>query len=216
MEFEFIYEPVQLIIVKDVFTKKENEEILAEAISNEKEFVPAETNGTNSIKNIRNNISCYYDELYSKDRTKSKLLEAINGCFGNPEIAEIFSSFTHPINLITETNNHETVMGRYGDEGQEYKYHADTNGSDGRLISIVFYFNKEPKEYEGGEIQFTRSPVHSGIAVDKNQTPINITPENNMMVVFGSKVAHRVLPTTSPKTFDSGRFSVNCWIGKKG
>ena len=36
-----------------------------------------------------------------------------------------------------------------------------------------------------------------------------------MMVIFGSKIAHTVLPTTSPKTFDSGRFSVNIWVGVK-
>ena len=34
-----------------------------------------------------------------------------------------------------------------------------------------------------------------------------------MAVVFGSKIAHRVLPAKSPKKFEDGRFSANIWIG---
>ncbi len=43
---------------------------------------------------------------------------------------------------------------------------------------------------------------------------ITIKPENNMAVIFGGKTPHFVHPTKSPKTFNKGRFSVNCWIGR--
>tara|TARA_R110000824_G_scaffold320341_1_gene507317 strand:+ start:53 stop:694 length:642 start_codon:yes stop_codon:yes gene_type:complete len=213
MEFEFVYEPVPLIIIRDVFTEKENTEILAEAIRNRSSFKPATT--FSGKGGIRSNLSSYYDDLYSNDRTKSKLLEAIGGCFGNTEISEILSSFTYPINMFPHTNTHETQVSRYGDQGQDYKYHIDSDGNDGRLVTLVYYFNSTPKKYKGGEIQFTRSPIHDGKPVDKNEELITITPENNMMVVFGSKVAHTVLSTTSPKTFDKGRFSANVWLGKR-
>jgi Rps23 Pro-64 3,4-dihydroxylase Tpa1-like proline 4-hydroxylase len=51
--------------------------------------------------------------------------------------------------------------------------------------------------------------------VDNNAELITIEPENNMAVIFGSRIPHTVLPTTSPKEFNRGRFSVNCWIGIK-
>tara|TARA_R110000824_G_scaffold289533_1_gene478108 strand:+ start:52 stop:690 length:639 start_codon:yes stop_codon:yes gene_type:complete len=212
MEFEFIYDPVPLIIIRNIFTKKENSEILSEAINNKNNFKLSRI-GTKK-ENFRTNTSSSYDIIYNKDRTKSKLLKLIDGIFNNKKINNIFSSFTYPINLLSLTNMHETQVSRYGDQGQQYKYHMDDDSS-GRVITLVYYFNKEPKKYKGGEIQFTRSPIHDGVAIDKNQTPITITPENNMMVVFGSKIPHTVLPTTSPKTFDKGRFSVNIWIGIK-
>jgi Rps23 Pro-64 3,4-dihydroxylase Tpa1-like proline 4-hydroxylase len=212
MEFEFIYDPVQLIIIRNVFTKKDNEEILAEAIKNKSSFKSAKVlNGRG--EDIRNNISSYYDELYSNDRTKSKLLEAINRCFKNIKISQILSSFSLPINMFINTNSHQTQVSRYGDQGQNYKYHIDHDGN--RLITFVYYFHKEPKKYKGGEIQFTRSPICYGKPVDKNEELVTITPENNMMVIFGSKIPHTVLPTTSPKTFDEGRFSANIWLSVK-
>ena len=212
MEFEFIYDPVPLIIIRNIFTKKENLEILAEAIKNKKKFKPAIAIGKN--KKFRSNLMIDYDVLYSNNRTKSKLLNLIDKNFKNMKFKEILNSFVFPINLLGQTNFHESQVSRYGDQGQEYKYHQDSFAeNNSRMITLVYYFNKEPKKYKGGEIQFTRSPISDGKIFDKNQTPITITPENNMMVVFSSKVAHTVLPTTSPKTFDSGRFSVNIWVG---
>ena len=214
MKFEFIYDPVPLIIIRDIFTKKENAEIFAEAIKNKNNFKLAKAIGKN--EEFRSNIFADYDTLYVKDRTKSKLLSLIDKNFQNRKFGEILNSFVFPINLLGQTNTHESQVSRYGDQGQAYKWHFDafvTNNE--RLITLVYYFNKEPKKYKGGEIQFTRSPIHDGKIVDKNKTPITINPENNMMVIFGSKIAHTVLPTTSPKTFDNGRFSVNVWVGIK-
>ena len=214
MKFEFIYDPVPLIIIRDIFTKKENAEIFAEAIKNKKDFQPSSTAGQK--KSFRTNLMATYDIIYNKDRTKSKLLTLIDKNFKNMKFGEILESFVFPINLLGQTNTHESQVSRYGDQGQAYKWHQDAFvANNERLITLVYYFNKEPKKYKGGEIQFTRSPIHDGKIVDKNETNITITPENNMMVIFGSKVAHTVLPTTSPKTFDSGRFSVNIWVGVK-
>tara|TARA_R110000824_G_C14995928_1_gene655697 strand:- start:41 stop:697 length:657 start_codon:yes stop_codon:yes gene_type:complete len=218
MEFEFIYNPVKLIIIRNIFTSKENEEILSEAVNNENTFETRSTKKGNSSsidKKFRSNTSSYYDILYNNSRSNSKLLTKLDELFSDQKFINVLSSSTYPINLFGDSNYHESQVSRYGDEDQEYKYHNDYDGLY-RNMTFVYYFNKEPKEYEGGEIQFTRSPIHEGIAIDKNEIPITITPENNMAVVFGSKVSHTVLPTTSPKTFDSGRFSVNCWIGKKG
>ena len=213
MEFEFIYDPVELVIIRNVFTDKENSEILAEAIDKESTFDTSVVGSHNSTSTkFRNNLSSFYDNIYIKDRSQSKLLSSIDNILNDEKIYEVLSSFTYPINLFGSTNHHETQVSRYGDEGQDYKYHIDYNGMK-RTITFVYYFNKEPKEYTGGEIQFTRSPTSNGSVLDKNEIPITIKPENNMMIVFGSKVSHTVLPTTSPKSFDSGRFSANIWIG---
>ena len=186
MEFEFIYNPVKLIVIRNIFTNKENEEILSEAVDNENTFKPSTTDmGNESIRNdkFRNNISSFYDTLYSDNRSNSKLLTKLDVLFSDDKFNDILNSSTYPINSFSESNYHESQVSRYGDEEQEYKYHIDSDGY--RSITVVYYFNKEPKEYKGGEIQFTRSPIYNGTAVDKNEIPITITPENNMAVIFG-------------------------------
>ena len=219
MRYEFIYEPISLIIIRDVFTKKENKDILEEAIKNKKKFAPAiigdnETKKTD--KSFRNNVASFYDNLYHGDRTKSKLLTCIDALFSNDErFRDILRTSQYPINLFATTNYHETQVSRYGDGGQHYKYHIDAFSNDERQVTAVYYFHEEPKTYKGGELLFTRSPIYNGKSMDVNEKPIKVTPENNMMVIFGSRIPHMVLPTTSPKAFGKGRFSVNCWIGRR-
>ena len=115
MEFEFIYEPVPLIIIRNIFSSKENEEILSEAINNKKEFKPATTYDGNT-KNFRNNVSSYYDTVYSGNRSSSKLLTRLEELFTDQKFINILNSSTYPINLFSDSNYHESQVSRYGDE----------------------------------------------------------------------------------------------------
>ena len=215
MKFEFIYDPVYIIIIRDIFSKEDNEAILEESIENKNKFEHSVI-GSGKKPDFRSNRVSYYDTIYETDRTKSKLLSSIDTLFSTDEqFREVIISSPNPLNLFTHLNFHETQVSRYGDEGQQYKYHIDSFDDETRQITIVYYFHEEPKKYTGGEISFTRSPIYEGNAMDTNETPIIITPENNMMVVFGAHTPHMVLPTISPKEFNKGRFSVNCWVGKK-
>jgi len=216
MKFEFIYDPVPIIIIRDLFTKKENKDILAEAVKNKKKFEHSVIGGdSKNDPSFRSNTVAYYDTIYKTDRTKSKLLSKVNDVFSDKKIQSLLSSSPYPLHFFTRTNYHETQVSRYGNEGQEYKYHIDAGDNSTRQLSFVYYFHEEPKKWKGGEISFTHSPIYNGTPLDKNTEPITITPENNMAVIFGSYTAHMVKPTTSPKTFSKGRFSVNCWIGVK-
>ena len=62
MKFEFLWDPF-IIIIRDVFTEKENKEILAEAVSNKKKFEESVI-GAGKDKKFRNNIVAYYTMLY--------------------------------------------------------------------------------------------------------------------------------------------------------
>ena len=214
MKFEFINDPVPLIIIRDFFDKDINKAILKEVIINKKNFKAA-TIGSGKKVNFRSNNVVYYDELYSKDRSKSILLKSLDSVFGTNMFREIVSSSPYPINLFTSSNYHETQVSRYGDDGQKYKYHIDTFDNNTRQLSLVYYFHEEPKKWKGGDIQFTNCPIYKGKPIDKKYKRLTLTPENNMAVIFGAHTAHMVMPTKSPKTFKYGRFSVNCWIGRR-
>lgn len=215
MNFEFVYDPVPLIIIRNVFTKKENKEILEEAVKNKKKFTDAAV-FAGTQKDFRSNKVAYYDNIYLEDRNKSKLLSGIDKIFSDQVIQDVLASSEYPIHMFDQTNYHETQVSRYGDAGQKYDYHIDVMGGNStRIMTIVYYFNEEPKKYSGGEITFTNSPIYKGKKMDKNAKEYTVTPENNMAVIFGGRTSHAVKPTKSPKTFNKGRFSVNCWIGRR-
>ena len=150
MEFEFIYDPVPLIIIRNIFTKKENSEIFAEAIKNKKNFKLGIAIDKN--KKFRTNLMIDYDIIYNKDRTKSKLLNLIDKNFKNMKFKEILNSFVFPINLLGQTNFHESQVSRYGNQGQEYKYHQDSFAeNNSRMITLVYTkeekYNLQDRQY---------------------------------------------------------------------
>jgi len=106
-------------------------------------------------------------------------------------------------------------VSRYGDENQLYKWHLDKQNDDKRLITFVYYFHKLPKNFTGGEICLTNGLSDGRKLVAEGET-VAIEPENDMLIIFGSRTLHMVKPTRCPPDFESGRFSVQVWAGIRG
>jgi len=214
LKTEVCFNPVPHLIMHDFFSKKQNEDILKEAVSLKSKFTKSiigEGSGETNVK-FRSNKVCYYDQIF-KDRRQSKLLTLIDDVFGKPEFRETLASFQYPMTEFLTTTYHETQVSRYGDSGQHYKYHIDRFSNHRRVISFVYYFFKNKKTWKGGQFQLTNCPIYLGEPIDPKAELKTIEPENNMAMVFGSSIAHMVKPTKSPKSFANGRFSANCWIG---
>jgi len=214
MRYEICYEPFFHIIIYDVFTKERNKKILEEASSKKKHFVDASVH-KGVDKTFRSNKVCYYDELYVNKRKQSIILKSFEDLFADQKFRESLASSPYPLSEFMATDIHETQISRYG-HNAKYEYHIDRFASQTRQISIIYYFFKEPKKWEGGQLEITKSPIFDGKEIDKYVGNKIITPQNNMIIVFGGGSAHRVLPTKSPKKFNDGRFSMNCWVGKSG
>ncbi len=213
MKYEICYEPFFHIIIHNIFGKKINKDILKEAMRNKKTFVHA-TTGRGIDKKFRSNSVSFYDTLYQNKRKKSCLIKNVEGLFSdNVKFRETLASSQYPLSEFLVTNTHETQVSRYGNAEQKYEFHIDRFSNNSRLITVVYYFHKEPQCWEGGQIEFTKSPIAIGVEVDKDSNKKLVTPQNDMMVIFGGNNAHRVLPTKSPKEFSKGRFSMNCWVG---
>lgn len=217
MDIEYYRTPVPYIIFRNIFTKIVNKRMLDEILSLKEKFVHSGTGGTTRYNpSMRTNTVLFLDAIF-KIRKESFFLTTISRLFReDKEFREIVCSTAHPINQFMKTNRHETQVSRYGDEGQRYDWHQDRFVNNSRILSMVYYFWKEPKKWTGGDIQFTDSPIYDGKAIEsliEGKNLATIKPENNMAIVFGGQTAHRVLPTTSPKKFEDGRFSSNIWIG---
>jgi len=216
VDVEYLRKPVPHLIFRDLFTSATNKKMLDEVIQHKDKFQQAYTGGDKNVKStIRTNQVLYLDAVF-KNRKESFFLVNIDRLFKeNKQFREILMSSEFPISDFGFTNTHETQVSRYGDEGQKYDWHLDRFTNPRRHLTMVYYMHKEPVGWSGGEIEFTDSPIHDGKAIEE-MNPMNhisYIPENNMGVVFGSNIAHRVAPTTSSKEFDQGRFSANIWIG---
>lgn len=220
MQIEVIRKPVYLLVMRDVFDKETNELIRLEA----KNLRTQEASVTKGVdKSIRNNQVIFMDNLYMPTpeqtlrRSQSILLNAFENLFVNTEFSQVLGSSEYPLNHFNLTNYHETQISTY-DNGEKYLWHIDGMQNKTRCISMVYYFFKEPKRFEGGEICFTNTPIYNCKPIKesnfKEEHYIEITPENNMLVVFSSALPHSVKDANA-KDQEHIRYSAQVWVGLK-
>ncbi|MEZ2320796.1 MAG: 2OG-Fe(II) oxygenase [Microcoleus sp.] len=95
-----------------------------------------------------------------------------------------------------------------------YKLHNDSGSPETatRFFTYVYYFNREPKAFTGGELQIYDSKIENNfyVAADSFKT---VEPRNNSIVFFLSRYMHEVLPVSCPsKAFADSRFTINGWV----
>lgn len=110
----------------------------------------------------------------------------------------------------------ETEIVAHGD-GAFYKWHIDTFvGRDrgvqayDRMITLVYYFFREPRAFSGGALRLHPLGVPGG---DGQGGVVDIQPEQGTLVAFPSWLPHEVLRVVCPSgDFADSRFAINCWL----
>ncbi len=99
-----------------------------------------------------------------------------------------------------------------------FKVHPDSGSEDTatRELTFVYYFNREPKGYTGGELVLYDSRLVNG-ALEKDESFSVVEPRRNSMVLFPSYCHHEVLPVKCPsRAFADSRFTINGWVRRDG
>jgi len=96
-------------------------------------------------------------------------------------------------------------MPRHNDNGQDEV--------SARKITFVYFFHREPKVFEGGELRI-QSPVIDNAAFGSGNY-YTIVPRQNQLVLFDSSLTHEITPVKcSSGKFADSRFTVNGWISR--
>jgi SM-20-related protein len=125
-------------------------------------------------------------------------------------LPEVLTQLDLPLFEITEVEAQLTAH----NDGNYYKIHND-NGSDGtatRELTYVYYFNRQPKAFSGGELQIYDTVIKNNQYAQAS-TYQTIEPRDNSIVFFLSRYMHEVLPIACPsRSFADSRFTINGWI----
>lgn len=173
-------------------------QLLAHAEANQDSFMPTGVEGTGVDPEIR--VSRVLRDFGSLRGA----LEARFLAIMDPAVADLRLS---PFNL----GRLEIELVAHGD-GAFYQRHIDTRtgASDkttDRALTGVLYFHAEPKNYDGGELR-----LHSILPPEEGGQFLDITPEQDMLLLFPSWAPHEVRPVVCPSgAFTNQRFAINCW-----
>ena len=99
-------------------------------------------------------------------------------------------------------------------DGSYFRVHTDAtkNETRGRVFTYVYYFNREPRGFLGGDLRVYDDQIRDGkfARVDSFQV---VEPRHNRIVFFNAAVMHEVTPVQVPsKAFRDSRFTVNGWV----
>ncbi len=99
-------------------------------------------------------------------------------------------------------------------DGSYFKAHTDAGANETykRQFTYVYYFNREPKGFTGGELRIYDDTIRNGKLAATLSFQV-IEPRHNSIVFFQAAVMHEVMPVYVPsKQFRDSRFTVNGWI----
>lgn len=188
MEFNYIAEGIDAVVIDNFYTEDQLKEIMLELkwltkpkiLLDESQLVTAENSeGYMSSKNgvFLENVFLHWEHsaLISHCMTQTNSDEFKNSILG---FNTMFKSVMHC--------NARSHLLSYYENSDYYKPHTDAF-----FFTILNYFNTEPKQFTGGEI------VLKSCNSDKEAT---IEPMNNRTVLIASSTVHEVKPIKSNST----------------
>lgn len=98
--------------------------------------------------------------------------------------------------------------------GDFFRWHSDNAQEEiaTREITFVYFFHREPKRFQGGELRIYDSERREGMYVPTENYRA-IVPRQNQIVFFRSSLAHEITPVECPSgEFGDSRFTVNGWF----
>lgn len=192
-------EGAQYVQIDNFLSAEEHAALLKHVMAKESELMDSTTLG--QVPDYRKSkvIYLYRDEFYPllQERLPQVMPEVL------PQLGLSPFDITHIECQLTAHN-----------DGHYYKIHPDngTEETSTRQVSYVYYFNREPKAFSGGELRLYDSKAVNGTWV-KGDNFKDVEPRNNSIVFFCSSYWHEVMPVSCPsRQFADSRFTFNGWV----
>jgi len=89
---------------------------------------------------------------------------------------------------------------------------ADNDKVPKRYLTYVYYFNRQPKGFSGGELKIYHDVLRNN-KLARAETFDIVEPLHNRIVMFWARTMHEVMPVRVPSgAFADARFTVNGWV----
>ena len=194
--------PCQFLRFDDLLTAAEHRRLLDHALSREADFAPSEVITEEAVDDqvvLRRSQTIFdLDEIW--DLFERRLVRLL------PHIRRELDIDWFDLGPI------ERQLTVHGD-GDHFTFHVDNSGPEvaARVVSAVYYFNREPQGFSGGELRLFDTVDVDG-RLEPADTFAEVVPTDNTLVVFPSDVPHEVRPVhVKGDDFADRRFTIVFW-----
>jgi Rps23 Pro-64 3,4-dihydroxylase Tpa1-like proline 4-hydroxylase len=195
----------QCVIWDEFLAPQEVEELIRFALENEKNFAASEVVSPDEDHGIINYEHRRSQVLMNLGHHEERIFEKIKSVL--PQVLRKLGMDDFAVARfeaqITASN-----------DGDFFRFHSD-NGSDrvaSRYLTFVYFFHREPRQFEGGELRIHDARMENGAYVS-NGTYRTIAPRQNQIVFFPCNLLHEITPVKCPSgCFADSRFTLNGWL----
>jgi hypothetical protein len=197
----------QCVVLDEFLAPQELDELVSYALQHEAEFQSSAVispTGDPGVIDYDHRRSLVLMDL---GKHQEIILERIRGVL--PRVLDQLGIEEFPVTRVEAqitASNDGDFFGAHSDDAQE------TIAS--RRITFVYFFHREPRQFEGGELRLHDSLGRSEryLSTRSYQT---LVPQQNQIVFFPCSVLHEITPVECPsRAFADSRFTLNGWLHK--
>lgn len=197
--------PAKCVVLDEFLAPPELEKLIQFAADHEAEFQASEVVSPTAEHGVVNYDHRRSRVLMDAGEHQQVLLERIQAVL--PQVLEKLDlqefSIAEVEAQITASN-----------DGDFFHCHSD-NGSErvaSRYLTFVYFFHREPMQFEGGELRIHDARLKDGIYVSEGSYQ-TIIPRQNQIVFFPCPLMHEVTAVRAPSgKFADSRFTLNGWL----
>lgn len=197
--------PAKCVVLDEFLAPQELEELMRFALEHEADFrssevvSPSEEHGIVNYEHRRSRVLMDLEKHQDLmlDRIKETLPQVLDK-LGMEEFA------------ITDVEAQVTAS----NDGDYFHFHSDNSSERvrARHLTFVYFFHREPKQFEGGELRIHDARLENGEYVSEGSYH-TIVPQQNQIVFFPCELLHEITPVKCPSQhFADSRFTLNGWL----
>jgi len=188
-----------VVMLDDFLPEAEWQALLARVLASEAQFVPSGTHDQRSDYRQSLVLNPPADLVHPVvSRVRAAVPQAI-ATLRIPPIA------VGVVEAQVTASVHGSFFGVHTDHGVDVRK---------RHLTYVYYFNRQPKGFEGGALRVYDDIVRNG-KLARAETFSVIEPRHNRVVLFWARTMHEVMRVDMPsRAFADARFTVNGWVNE--
>jgi len=192
----------QCVVLDEFLAPHELDELVAYALQHEPEFQRSEVISAGGDPGVIDNDHRRSRVLMDLGKHQEVILERVRCVL--PRVLEQLGIEEFPI-------THVEAQITASNDGDFFKAHSDDAQEmiASRRITFVYFFHREPRPFDGGELR-----VHDS-GSDLGRGYQTIVPQQNQIVFFPCSALHEITPVRCPsRAFADSRFTLNGWLHK--
>jgi Rps23 Pro-64 3,4-dihydroxylase Tpa1-like proline 4-hydroxylase len=197
--------PAQWVVLDEFLVPQELEELIRFTLEREADFSASEVvspSADGGIVNYEHRRSrVLMDLAHHRDVILARIKAVLPQVLGTLGMAEF---------VISEVETQVTAS----NHGDFFHFHSD-NGSGrvaSRCLTFVYFFHREPRQFEGGELRIHDARLEEGTYVSQGSYQ-TIAPQQNQIVFFPCELLHEITAVNcASRRFADSRFTLNGWL----